>query len=528
VGIHDNFFEIGGDSILTIHIIAELRKSGLNIAPRHFFLHPTVAELAVHVASAKEPGLAFKPADGTPTSPPQWNPESLLGQLSVTYPDLEDAYPLAPTQGGIYFQSILPPRTSGGYVEQVVFELRGRLDDEAFAKAWQQTVIANDVLRTGVVRRGVPQPMQIVLARTAFAPRRQDWRGLSVSERTASLARLAEEDRKSGFDIGKPPLMRVTVTRLGDDRWHVLWTYHHIILDGWSEPLVLGDVFSFYNSNLGESHFEPAPRIRYREFVVWAESQDLAKSCDFWRRQLAGFVNPVRLKDNSPAIQPPANTELSHGWVEIALTKLETSRLNDVAKREKLTLSTVIHGAWGILLHYRMASEDVVFGSVTSGRQCGLPMIESVRGVVVVTQPIRTRLLGDASFSSWLRLLQLQMAEMREFEQTPLALIQKWCDVPVEKRPLFDTLVVMANYLGSDLGNCRARGLEVTDVSYITQPLYPLTLFVENGENMKIRLVFEKRRYAVETAHQLLAEYRQLLIGFLENPEQQLSLSTIL
>jgi len=130
--------------------------------------------------------------------------------------------------------------------------------------------------------------------------------------------------------------------------------------------------------------------------------------------------------------------------------------------------------------------------------------------------------MGDATFSSWLRLLQLQMAEIREFEQTPLALIQQWCDVPAEKRPVFDTLVVMANYLGSDLANCRPKGVELSKIAYVTQPLYALTLFIQNGEQMRIRLVYDKRRYAVVTVHQILAEYRQLLIGFAENPEQRL------
>jgi amino acid adenylation domain-containing protein len=523
VGVDDNFFEIGGDSILTIHIIAELKKAGLHVAPKQFFLYPTIAELAAQVRAADAQTVA--PEAGQAKSDigeRQWNLEPLRQQLLTTFPDLEDVYPLAATQRGIYFQSILPAKSSGGYIEQIGFELHGDLDEEAFAKAWQQTVSTTDVLRTAVVRRGVPQPMQVVLRSAALTPQIRDWRGLPTADRDPALETLVVEDRMKGFDLARPPLMRVTLTRLGDKRWHVLWTYHHIILDGWSEPLVLGDVFAAYNSMLGAPQSQPASRIRYRDFVVWSESQDLAKAQDFWRQQLAGFVSPVHLTDNSPAVQPPASSELSHGWEEILLSKGETSRLDDVARRNKLTLSTIIHGAWGILLHRRTASEDVVFGSVASGRQCDFPQVESVRGVVVVTQPMRTRLIGDTIFSSWLRLLQLQMAETREFEQTPLALIQQWCDVPAGKRPVFDTLVVMANYLGSDLANCHPKEVELSKVSYVTQPLYALTLFIQNGEQMKIRLVYDKRRYALISVHQLLAEYRQLLIGFAENPEQRL------
>jgi aryl carrier-like protein len=521
MSVDDNFFEFGGDSILTIHIIAELKKAGLNVAPKQFFLHPTIAELAtqVHPTAATSEPAGPAAAD---VGERQRETEARLGHLAATFPDIEDVYPLAPTQRGIYFQSILPARSSGGYVEQVGFELHGDLDEAAFARAWQQTVNDTDVLRTAVVRHGVPQPMQIVLRSAALMLQMQDWRAQTAAEREAALEKLVVDDRKKGFDLARPPLLRVTLTRLTDNSWHVLWAYHHIILDGWSEPLVLSDVFAAYDSIVEARPHRSSSRARYRDFVAWVESQDLARAEEFWRQQLAGFVAPVRLRDNSPAVQPPASAELSHDSEEILLTDAETRRLDDVARRSKLTLSTVVHGAWGILLHRRAEAEDVVFGSVASGRQCGFPQVESIRGVVVATQPMRTRLIGDAALSSWLRLLQLQMAEIREFEQTPLALVQQWSEVPPEKRPLFDTLVVMANYLGSDLANCRPNGVELTKVAYFTQPLYALTLFVQGGEQLRVRLVYDKRRFALETVRGLLAEYRQVLIGFAENPEQRI------
>jgi len=143
--------------------------------------------------------------------------------------------------------------------------------------------------------------------------------------------------------------------------------------------------------------------------------------------------------------------------------------------------------------------------------------------VVVVTQPLRTRRVSDTTAAAWLRLLQLQMAEIREFEHTPLALIQQWCDVPVEKRPLFDTLVVTANYLGSDLSNCHMEGAALSNVAYSTQPLYALTLFVVVGTRMSIRIVYDKRLYAAATISQLLGTYRELLTRVSENAEQSVA-----
>jgi amino acid adenylation domain-containing protein len=523
VGIHDNFFEIGGDSVLTIHIIAELKKAGLNVAPKQFFLYPTIAELGAQIGSEKAPTdqpEASRSTWGGAELP--WNIEALRQQLEPSFPDLEDVYPLAATQRGIYFQSILPSKSSGGYIEQIGFDLTGDLRENAFAEAWQHAVNTTEVLRTAIVRRGVPQPMQIVHRSATLVPKVQDWRHLSLTDRPSALEALVRDDRKQGFDLRTPPLTRVTLIRMSDKCCYVLWTYHHIILDGWSEPLLLDTVFKAYDSLLEGQQPKSIKSGRFRDFVTWSESQDLATAQSFWRRQLAGFVSPVSIKDNSPAIEPPSNVELSHGWHEILLTEAETSRLEDVARRNKLTLSTIIHGAWGLLLQRRTASTDVVFGSVASGRQCGLPDVESIRGVLVVTQPLRTRLVVDATVSSWLRLLQLQMADIREFEQTPLALIQQWCDVPIEKRPLFDSLVVMANYSGSDLANCHAKGIKLSNVCYFTQPLYALTLFIVTGVRTSVRLVYDKRRYALGTVRQLLDEYRQLLTSIAENPEQRL------
>jgi len=522
VGIHDNFFEIGGDSILTIHVIAELKKAGLNVAPKQLFVHPTIAELAAHVRSApaQEPGARRATPQGTE---PPWNVQALRQQLASVFPDLEDVYPLSATQRGIYFQSILPSKSSGTYIEQIGFDLTGGLNEEAFARAWQHTANTTDVLRTAIVRRGVPQPMQVVLRSVTLVPEVLDWRHKSTAEQETALDALDREDRKRGFNLGTPPLTRVTLVRLADQRWRVLWTYHHVILDGWSEPLLLGDVFATYDSLIGAQQVQPLRWGRYRDFVAWSESQDLTKAQSFWRQQLAGFTEPVSIQDHSPAIDPPASVDLSHDWSEIELSEAETSRLEEAARRNRLTLSTILHGAWGMLLHRRTASADVVFGSVASGRQCELPQVESIRGVVVVTQPLRTRLVADATISSWLRLLQLQMAEIREFEHTPLALIQQWCDVPAARRPIFDSLVVMANYFGSDLGNCRPAGLELSNVAYITQPLYALTLFVVNGARMAVRMVYDKRRYAPATVRELLDEYRQLLTRIAENPEQRLT-----
>jgi hypothetical protein len=326
-----------------------------------------------------------------------------------------------------------------------------------------------------------------------------------------------------GYDLAKPPLTRGLLVRLGESHWRFLWSYHHLILDGWSEPLVLGDVTQAYKALASGAAAPDSGQASYRSFVDWSESQPLEAAEKYWRSQLSGFVSPVSIVDPSPAITPPSTSELLHAWVDADVTTAELRRFDEACRFHHVTFGTLVHGAWALLLHDRCASDDVMFGSVASGRQSEVPGIETIRGLVVVTQPLRVLISPEASYSSWLRLLQLQMAEMREYEHTPLASIQQWSDVPVDKRPLFDSLVVVGNYENVDLSSSPAGGLKRSRVRYATQPLFPLTLFVVGGNDPSIRVVYDRRRYAAPTVRDLASEFLHYLRGFVENPEQRLA-----
>jgi len=524
VGIHDNFFEIGGDSILTIYAVAELALLGFTLAPRQIFRHPSVAELASHLLAGQDHADdSIHALDSAMRADQTWDTGLWREQLAALFPEVEDVYPLSATQRGIYFQSLLVPRTSGAYVEQIAFDLTGTVDETAFCRAWQHVAGQEEMLRTAVVRRGAPYPLQVLVRSAALVPSILDWREIPATQHASHLAQLIIDDRMKGFDLKRPPLSRVTLVRLTDVRWRVLWTYHHVIFDGWSEPLVLREVFQAYDSLVAGLQPGTEQRTRYRDFVVWSESQDASAAQRFWRHQLAGFTTPVSIKDLSPALTPPSSNEISHGWHEVRVAPGDFAPLEQVVRRSGLTLSTLIHGAWALLLHRYTDSADAIVGTIASGRQCGLHGIDTIRGLVVVTQPLRTRLVADATILSWLRLLQLQMAEMREYEHTPLALIQQCSQVPPERRPLFDSVVVVGNYAGSDLAGCAPAGLKLSDVAYVTQPLYPLTLFVTVSPELTISLVYDKRRYALETVRQIMSAYLKLLRRIAENPEQRVT-----
>jgi amino acid adenylation domain-containing protein len=517
VGSTDNYFEIGGDSILIIQIIAELKRAGVAASPKQFFLYPTVGELATQlrsVSTAQSTPAHEAAVGGTAID---LDIEPFRDAITRAYPEFEDAYPLAPIQRGMYLQSLLAPKGSGAYVEQIACDLVGGIDPDALAWAWQHAVDTTDVVRAAVLRRHVPEPMQVIVRSCRVPVDIRDWR----ERREPPLEQLALEERRRGFDLGTPPLMRVTLVRLTDDRWHLLWTYHHLILDGWSEPLVLNAVFRAYDARVTGEQAPSSVSSRYRDFVAWSGAQDHNAAETFWRSRLSGFTTPTPIIGGVGT--EVAAGGLSHDWQDVTVDATETARLNEFARRHKVTLGTLLHGAWALLLHRRTRSADVVFGSVVSGRQCDCPGIETLRGAVVATQPVRTRFAEDITVAEWLRRLQLEMAETREFEQTPLAMIEQWSDVPPDKRPLFESIVVLANYAGSDLADFAPRGMRLENVAYTTQPLYPLTLFVVPAASTTgIRLVYDTRRYSKAIVTDLLNDYRWILLWFVATADRQL------
>ena len=521
VGIHDNFFEIGGDSILTIQVVAALRAQGHAVAPKQVFRHPTVSELAAHLDGFAPAAAPAPAADARATVAAGWDVARWREALAPVFGDVQDVFPLSATQRGIYFQSLLAPKTSGAYVEQIAFELRGPLDQDLFRRAWQHAVDALDSLRTAIIRRGAPFPLQAVLRSATLLPAFLDLSEFEPERQQQRLAALVVEDRMKGFDLKRAPLARVTLVRLGAERWRVLWSYHHLILDGWAEPMVLDTVFRAYDALAGGGAPRAEAGLPYRDFVLWTEAQDHAASEAFWRGQLTGYTTPVTITDTSPAVTPPSGGEISHGWEEMRLAADSRHAVGRAARRAGLTMSTVLHGAWALLLARASGSADVMFGSIASGRQCALAGVETVRGLVAVTQPLRTRVPADATVASWLRLVQMQMAELREHEHVPLALVQQWSEVPLDRRPMFDSIVVVGNYVGSDLAVCRPAALEIGAVEYVTQPLFAYTLFATVEPELAVTLVYDKRRCAAATARRLLDEFGQLLADIGENPDRR-------
>ncbi|HBL25518.1 MAG TPA: non-ribosomal peptide synthetase, partial [Acidobacteria bacterium] len=270
-----------------------------------------------------EPALARRIAEGAP---------------------LEDAYPLAPIQDGMLFHTLATPG-SGVFISQASWRLVGQLDLAAFEESWRRVVARHAALRTGFDWEAFEQPLQVVHREVDIPIVHHDLSALDPAEERRRLAVHRQAERESGFRLDRPPLLRIATFRLAADAFEVVWTYHHLILDGWSLPLVLEELLTFYDRlRKGEPVELGVPRP-YRDYIAWLQRQDVGRTETFWRRLLEGAALPTPL-----GIDHPAAGEAATGAErQTILPARETAALQTVAREHRLTLNTLVQGAWALL-----------------------------------------------------------------------------------------------------------------------------------------------------------------------------------
>ncbi|MEG4517835.1 MULTISPECIES: amino acid adenylation domain-containing protein [unclassified Microcoleus] len=433
--------------------------------------------------------------------------------------NVEDFYPLSPMQQGMLFHTLYSPN-SGVYFEQLTCTLRKLANAQAFKQAWQQVTDRHPILRTSFVWEGLKEPVQVVHRQVQLPWEEFDWQDLAPAAQQQQLETFLKSDRDRGFDMRQPPLMRMTLIKLAKDTYYFIWSHHHLLLDGWSSPAILTEVFDFYQAELnGEQLSLPRPRP-YRDYIVWIQQQNLSEAESFWRQRLQGFTAPTPLPIERGF--GDAAPEESDREQQILLPVATTAALRSLARQQQLTLNTLVQGAWGLLLSRYSGEEDVIFGTVVSGRPPDLAGVESMVGLFVNTQPARVKIRPKDSLLSWLKQLQDGQIEARQYEYSPLVEVQRWSEVP-RGLPLFDTLVVFENYpLESSLQK-RVQNLEIESVLSFEKTNYALTLTVVPGEELALKIGYNSNRFENSAIAKMLGHLQTLLEGMTANPERKLS-----
>ncbi|MEA2175366.1 MAG: hypothetical protein QOD00_2958, partial [Blastocatellia bacterium] len=442
--------------------------------------------------------------------------------------NVEDLYALSPLQQGLFFHTLYAPQ-SGVYVEQLSCTLRGELHLAAFEHAWQQVLDRHAILRTAFIWKDLAEPVQVVRQRVKLPFHQEDWRSLASFEQEERLDQYLKTDRARGFDLSKAPLMRLALIRLGEDERQFIWTYQHLILDGWCIPIVMNEVFAFYEASSGGRTLTLERARPYRDYIAWLKRQDLKAAEAFWRETLKGFKAATPLSVDKTLLTPASESDAQGDYDEhsISLSQEMTDALGSLARQHQLTLNTLVQGAWAMLLNCYSGEQDVLFGVTVAGRPAELTGVESMVGLFINTLPLRVRLYAEDTLLSWLRALQEQQAELRQYEYSPLVQVQGWSDVP-RGLPLFESLLVFENYPMDATLQQRLENLTVSNLRKIERTNYPLTLLAVPGAELSLHISYDPARFDSETIKRMLGHLQRLLDGIINNPSQRLSDITLL
>src|SRR6185369_14592999 len=383
--------------------------------------------------------------------------------------DIEDIYYLTPLQEGMLYHRLAEPR-SEAYFQQLRCSLRGKLEVEALKWTWEQLVARHEVLRTSFVWEEVDRPVQVVQRRVELPWRELDWRGIAPEIRAERLESLMAADRADGFDVTQAPLMRMTLIREENELYQFVWSHHHLLIDGWGSSVLFAELLGMYDERTrGIDVKRPRPR-RYRDYVEWLENQDKEAAAKYWRTALEGVAWEELSGKGEVA---------GSGWAEarLRLGDAVAEKLGEFCRQHQVTLNTVIQGVWGLLLARQSGRRDVVFGSVVSGRPVELSGAEKMVGLFINTLPVRVQLREDEEAWRWLKRLQDEQTEARQYEYSPLVEVQRWAGVPGGVG-LFDSVIVFENYpVGGGEGAVRREvGVELEEVATVERTNYPLTL----------------------------------------------------
>ncbi|UXY15519.1 amino acid adenylation domain-containing protein [Chitiniphilus purpureus] len=418
-----------------------------------------------------------------------------LDRLPLPWARLADLYPLSPMQSGLLFHSVLDP-TDTAYVNQLRVDFEG-LDVARFKAAWQTLFERHEVLRTGFVQG--THPLQWVARSVPLPLAECDWR--ARADLAAALDALAGDEHRRGFALAEPPLMRFVLVRCGEHRHHLIWTRHHLLLDGWSSARLMAEFMACYAG-------QPLPpqQGRYRDHIAWLQNRDGAAAQRHWRALLTPLDEPTRL---AAVLAPPADGagHLRHSQV---LDANETAQLHDFARRERVTVNTLIQAGWALLLQRYTGQPCVCFGVTSAGRPAELPDAEAMLGLFINTLPMVATTPAQQPVGEWLRALQAQNLAAREHEHTPLFEIQRWAGH--DGQGLFDTILVFENYPVDEALRAGAEGpLKATVCQSREETHYPLAVTVHQGQTLTIHYAFQGRCFSTAQIAQLARHLHGLL-----------------
>ncbi|KJD42170.1 non-ribosomal peptide synthetase [Paenibacillus terrae] len=478
-------------------------------------LESSLREILTHCIHKEHPELT--PSDISYKGMSVEGLDSLLSEMGAAG-KVDNVYALTPMQKGMLFHSQLDSQAAANdaYFEQVSYDMRGRMDIQAFAESLNILVRRHEALRTHFYFGRDTEPLQVVYRSRDCGFQYEDLHKLDADTRDTWVKNFELEDKTRGFDLRRDVLLRVAILRTGEDSYHFVWSFHHIVMDGWCLSLINKEVFESYAALQEGRVPELAPAVPYSSFIEWLEAQDGKAAADYWSSYLSGYEQQTAL----PAVKSGRKSEgyTASDWATDLEREL-TLRVEETAKRYQVTMNTLLQTAWGIVLQKYNNHSDVVFGSVVSGRPSDIIGVEDIIGLFINTIPVRIRCEAGESFAEVMKKMQEQALASHAYDTYPLFEIQALTD---QKQDLINHIMVFENYpveeQVEELGSDGQDAFPISNVVAAEQTNYDLNLVVMPGECIKIRFMYNALSFDQTDIERLHGHFVNLLEQILLNP----------
>ncbi|GIN71759.1 hypothetical protein J14TS2_22340 [Bacillus sp. J14TS2] len=429
---------------------------------------------------------------------------------------IEKIYPLTPMQEGMLFHKMFDEKSTS-YVVQEVMSIKKQLDEQQVKKSLELLSIRHRILRTAVVYKKVKKPQQIILSNRKIEMETIDLSDLDPAARKEQEQEITQEDIKRGFDLEKNSLLRLKVIKNGPSDYKIIWTFHHIILDGWCLSIISSDFMKYYLALqegkrfdvLAEEVRQEANRLPdFEDYIKWLRKQDVNKGFSYWQKLLENYSNVATIPPDGSISQE----KVENNQVVVSYSEELSHDIQQLCTQNDITVNTLFEVAWGILLQRYTQSNDVVFGKVVSGRNSDIENIQEMVGLFINTIPVRVTSHADDYFEKIAQTVAKQAIDSTPFDYCPLATIQQMNDLT------FDTLMVFENYYVKN---------KIDDQFIVTEKFreetnYPISLVIQKSDVWVTSIMFDTEKYSSNEIKRILQQFKLLIEDIVRYPAKKI------
>lgn len=437
--------------------------------------------------------------------------------------EIKNVYPLSPMQEGMLFHA-LADKDSTAYFQQLTIKIDGELSIPFVQQSFNKLIQRHEVLRTIFVHDLLEKPRQIVLKERSSTVLVQDLIQFSQDKQQSLIDEFCAQDRRKGFNLAKDMLTRIAILQLSANRYTLIWSFHHILMDGWCSGVLISEFFQIYRSLLENRQITLEKVYPYRNYIKWLQKQDNDDASRFWRDYLQGYsehatfprylLTSVKQGDESAEQQPVQKV------CSFIIDQNLTRKLKKIAENYQVTINTICQVVWGILLQKYNNLYDIIFGSVVAGRPAEIEGIEKMIGLFINTIPLRVTTIPGQSFGELVKDVQQKFLIAANYSYYPLAKIQANSEF---RKVLIDHIIDFTNYPLDqsirELGVTDKLPLTITGVEMFEQSNYDLDIAIVPMDEIKFIIYYNSLCYDNEFIQKTPGHLMQIFQAITKNTE---------